>query len=109
MDVMIMAGRRGEALHAGRVVARIGPWDVRSYPGGDWEGSCDCEWYAGSDPEAFGRLQKTGLEAVLRLFDYNEVAHETEAILMLAGEQKMLGDVALLELKMSGPSPFRRV
>ncbi len=108
MDVMIIAGRRGEALVAGRVVARIGQWDVRSFPDGGWDGSCECEWYAGSDPDAFRRLKESGIEVSLRLIDYNETTNDATAIVVPGGEIKMLGDVALLDLSLKGPGPIRR-
>jgi len=108
MDVGIIAGPRGEAFVGGRLVARIGQWEVRSFPGGDWDGSFDCEWYAGSDPDAFGLLKGSSIEVSLRLKDYNEIVHEGVAMAAPAGEIKMLGDVALLELKISGSGPIWR-
>jgi len=90
MDVMIIAGRRGEALVAGRVVARIGLWDARSFPDGGWDGSCECEWYAGSDPRAFDLLRGPGIEVSLSLKDYNESTHEGNAVATPDGEVKML-------------------
>lgn len=109
MEVGIIAGPRGDVLFGSKVVARIGQWDVRSFPGGDWEGSCECEWYSGSDPDAFDLLNRSGIEATLRLKDYNEAIYECIAVAVPEGEVKMLGDVALLELKVSGSIPMRRV
>ncbi len=108
MDIAIIAGRQGEALVAGRIVARIGQWDVRSFPDGGWDGSCECEWYAGSDPGAFGLLKGPGIEISLRLKDYNENTHEAMALAALEGDVKMLGDIALLDLSLKGPGPIRR-
>jgi hypothetical protein len=108
MDVMIIAGRRGEAFVAGRVVARIGQWDARSFPDGGWDGSCECEWYAGSDPGAFSLLNGGGIEVSLRLKDYNENTHEGIAVAAPGGDVKMMGDVALLELSLKGLGPIQR-
>ncbi|BAI62195.1 hypothetical protein MCP_2123 [Methanocella paludicola SANAE] len=107
MDVVIITGRRGEAFVSGRVVARIGQWDVRSFPDGGWDGSCECEWYAGSDPGAFGLLKGPGIEVSLRLIDHNETAHEGVAMAAPDGDVKMLGDVALLDLILKGSGPVR--
>jgi hypothetical protein len=106
-EVSIIAGRRGEAYMDGRIVARIGQWDVRAFPGGDWDGSCECEWYKGNDEEAFGRLTAGGTEVVLILYDYNEARHEGAAVAMAASPLNMIGDVATLEMSWKGTGPIR--
>jgi hypothetical protein len=108
MEVSIIAGRRGEACVDGRIVARIGQWDARAFPGGDWEGSCECEWYKVNDQAAFERVMSTGMELSLKLFDYNEALHEGMAQATVTGELKTMGDVAILELKMRGDTALRR-
>ncbi len=107
-EVRIIAGRRGEAYVDGRIVARIGQWDVRAFPGGDWDGSCECEWYKGNDADAFERLTSGGTEVVLILYDYNEACHKGAALAMQAGRLNMMGDVATLELSLKGTGPIRR-
>jgi len=109
MDVMIIAGRRGEALVAGRVVARIGLWDARSFPDGGWGRLLRVRmvrWPA--DPRAFDLLRGPGIEVSLSLKDYNESTHEGNAVATPDGEVKMLGDVALLGLSLKGSGPIRR-
>lgn len=108
-EVRIIAGRRGEAYVDGRIVARIGQWDARAFPGGDWDGSCECEWYKGNDEEAFERLATVGMEVVLILYDYNEACHEGAAIASPAGDMKMTADVATMELSLKGTGPIHRV
>jgi hypothetical protein len=108
MDVSIIAGRRGEACVDGRIVARIGQWDARAFPGGDWEGSCECEWYTTNDEAAFNHIVSTGVEISLKLFDYNEALYEGISQATVAGELKMMGDVAILELNLRGDVALRR-
>jgi hypothetical protein len=108
MEVSIIAGRRGEAYVDGRVVARIGQWDARAFYGGDWDGSCECEWYKGNDADAFERLAGAGTEVVIKLYDYNEACHEGVAVVTAAAMLNMVGDVAMLELSMKGVGRIRR-
>lgn len=107
MDVGILAGPRGDILYGGRIVARVGQWEARAFPGGDWEGSCACEWYAGSDPEAYRLLLGEGVGASLRLLDYNGAAWEGDAIAVPDGEIRVLGDVVLLEARLAGHAALR--
>ncbi len=107
-EVSIIAGRRGEAYLDGRTVARIGQWDARAFPGGDWDGSCECEWYKGSDEEAFSRLIAGGIEVTLVLYDYNDARYEGTALATAEGPVNMIGDVATLELALKGIHPIRR-
>jgi hypothetical protein len=107
-EVSIIAGRRGEAYVDSKIVARIGQWDARVFPGGDWDGSCECEWYEGNDPKAFGRLAAGGAEVVLILYDYNEARYEVAAAAMATGPINRVGDVATLELSLRGTGPVHR-
>lgn len=107
MEVSIIAGRRGEAYVDDRPVARIGQWDARAFPGGDWDGSCECEWYKANDAEAFDLLVSTGVTVFLKLFDYNGALHEGTAQATAAGGPTMTGDVAVLELSMRGETALR--
>jgi hypothetical protein len=81
---------------------------VRAFPSGDWDGSCECEWYAGNDSNAFKRLATGGAEIALVLFDYNEARYECSAAAVAAGPLSMMSDVAMLELSLQGTGPIRR-
>ncbi|HTX43077.1 MAG TPA: hypothetical protein VMC61_00010 [Methanocella sp.] len=107
-EISIIAGRRGEAYVGGRVVARIGQWDARAFPGGDWEGSCECEWYKENDEEAFRLLTAGGTEVVLALYDYNEACYRCTALATATRPMNMIGEVATLELSLKGTGPIGR-
>lgn len=107
MDIRIIAGRRGEAYMEGRVVARIGQWEARTYPGGDWDGACECEWYRGNGEEAFEMLTGMGAEVALKLYDHLDACLAGVALVAPAGELKMVGDVALMELRLKGAGPLK--
>ncbi len=107
-EVSIIAGRRGDAYVDGRIVARIGLWDVRAFPNGDWDGSCECEWYMGNDPKAFERLMALGTDVTLVLFDFNDARYESAASATATRPLNTIGDVAALELSLKGTGPIRR-
>ena len=107
-EVCIIAGHRGEAYIGDRVVARIGQWDARAFPGGDWDGSCECEWYKENDERAFLLLTAGGTEVMLKLYDYNEACHRGMALAMAVRPMGMVGDVATLELSLKGTGPLEK-